>query len=189
MRMEEESNREVNLFWGSKLSDIPEHWYVFLAKDWEDYYFVKKLGWEFILKRVITLDDSDMSDKMREDYDAHDAWVDAVRDWETDESYESWSSDIDIWEECDPDNYHDCDSEAIEILANLWLWGDNYSSSYDWHYLDEDWTWTITAQNIDTIYNRFETNNKEFFNQELRDDIESTMWVHQIEFLAAEPIR
>ena len=141
---------------------------------------------EYIIKRVATLDDTDMSDRMREWFDAHDAWVDAVRNGDTDESYDSWQQDIDIWEEEDPENYHECHTEIVDILQNLGLWGSPYSS-YNWNYLDEDYTRTITNNNLDEIYRRLDTN--DVFNEQLWTDLEKKYGLHQIEFLAAEPIR
>lgn len=141
---------------------------------------------EYIIKRVVILDDTDMSDRMREWFDAHDAWVDAVRNGDTDESYESWQQDIDIWEEEDPENYHECHTEIVDILQNLGLWGSSYSS-YNGNYLDEDYTLTITNNNLDEIYRRLDTN--DVFNEQLWTDLERKYGLHQIEFLAAEPIR
>lgn len=144
------------------------------------------MDWEYIIKRVITLDDSDMSDRMREWFDAHDAWVDAVRNGDTDESYDSWQNDIDIWDEEDPDDYHVCHSEVVDILQSLGLWGSPFSS-YNGNYLDEDYTLTITNNNLDEIYRKLDTN--DIFNEQLWQDLERKYGLHQIEFLAAEPIR
>lgn len=144
------------------------------------------MDWEYIIKRVATLDDTDMSDRMREWFDAHDAWVDAVRNGDTDESYDSWQQDIDIREEEDPSNYHECHWEIVRILHELGLWDSDYSSS-NGYYLDEDYTWTITNNNLDEIYRRLDTN--DIFNESLWTDLEKKFGLHQIEFLAAEPIR
>lgn len=144
------------------------------------------MDWEYIIKRVSTLDDTDMSDRMREWFDAHDAWVDAVRNGDTDESYDSWQQDIDIREEEDPSNYHECHWEIVRILHELGLWDSDYSSS-NGYYLDEDYTWTITNNNLDEIYRRLDTN--DIFNESLWTDLEKKFGLHQIEFLAAEPIR
>lgn len=144
------------------------------------------MDWEYIIKRVSTLDDTDMSDRMREWFDAHDAWVDAVRNGDTDESYDSWQQDIDIREEEDPSNYHECHWEIVRILHELGLWDSDYSSS-NGYYLDEDYTWTITNNNLDEIYRRLDTN--DIFNESLWLDLEKKFGLHQIEFLAAEPIR
>lgn len=144
------------------------------------------MDWEYIIKRVATLNDTDMSDRMREWFDAHDAWVDAVRNGDTDESYDSWQRDIDIRDEEDPDNYHECHNEIVDILHSLGLWDNSYSSS-NGYYLDEDYTWTITNNNLDEIYRRLDTN--DIFNESLWLDLEKKFGLHQIEFLAAEPIR
>jgi len=144
------------------------------------------MDWEYIVKRVTTLDDNDMSERMREWFDAHDAWVDAVRNGDTDESYDSWQQDIDIWEEEDPGDYHECHTEVVDILHGLGLWNSEYSSS-DGYYLDEDYTRTITNNNLDEIYRKLDTN--DIFNEQLWQDLERKYGLHQIEFLAAEPIR
>jgi len=144
------------------------------------------MDWEYIIKRVATLDDTDMSERMREWFDAHDAWVDAVRNGDTDASYDSWQQDIDIWDEEDPDDYHECHTEVVDILHNLGLWDSEYSSS-NGYYLDEDYTWTITNNNLDEIYRKLDTN--DIFNEQLWQDLERKYGLHQIEFLAAEPIR
>lgn len=144
------------------------------------------MDWEYIIKRVATLDDTDMSDRMREWFDAHDAWVNAVRNGETDESYDSWQRDIDIWEEEDPSNYYECHTEIVDILHSLGIWDSNYSNS-NGYYLDEDYTWTITNNILDEIYRKLDTN--DIFNESLWLDLEKKFGLHQIEFLAAEPIR
>ena len=184
--MHRDENATSTSYWAVNLDALQEHQFAYLGRDWEDFYFVRKMDWEYIIKRVVTLDDSDMSDRMREWFDAHDAWVDAVRNGDTDESYDSWQQDIDIRDEEDPDNYHECHNEIVDILQNLGLWGSPYSS-YNGNYLDEDYTRTITNNNLDEIYRRLDTN--DIFNEQLWLDLEKKYGLHQIEFLAAEPIR
>lgn len=173
-------------YWAVNLKALADHCYAYLGRDFDDYYFVRRIGDDYIIKRVITLDDSDMSERMRERFDAHDAWVDAVRNGDTDESYESRQNDIDIWEEEDCEDFHDCCQEIVDILHWLWLWSSDYSSS-NWYYLDEFNTQTIDINMLDNLYNKLDKN--DIFNEELWNDIEKTYWLHQIEFLAAEPIR
>lgn len=184
--MHRDENATSNSYWAVNLDALQEHQFAYLGGDWEDFYFVRKMDWEYIIKRVATLDDTDMSDRMREWFDAHDAWVNAVRNGETDESYDSWQRDIDIWEEEDPSNYYECHTEIVDILHSLGIWDSNYSSS-NGYYLDEDYTWTITNNILDEIYRKLDTN--DIFNESLWLDLEKKFGLHQIEFLAAEPIR
>lgn len=184
--MHRDENATSTAYWAVNLDALQEHQFAYLGRDWGDFYFVRKMDWEYIIKRVATLNDTDMSDRMREWFDAHDAWVDAVRNGDTDESYDSWQQDIDIREEEDPSNYYECHWEIVRILHELGLWDSDYSSS-NGYYLDEDYTWTITNNNLDEIYRRLDTN--DIFNESLWLDLEKKFGLHQIEFLAAEPIR
>lgn len=187
--MHTDNNTEQQcLFWVQSLSALVSWEYAFLARDWENYFFVKNCDGSYIIKKIETLDDSCIADKMREDYDSHEAWVEAVQDWETDRSYDDWASDIDIWNERDSSDYYDCPSAVVQILYNLWLWWDEEYAEDNWYYLDEAQTWTITADVLDNLYRRFDISSQ-YFNKNLWTDLEKKYWVNQIEFLAAEPIR
>ena len=176
------------LFWATSLSVMGNYDYAYLGRDWEDYYFLMKQEDWFVIKEIDTLDDSCISDRMWEDFDAHDAWVEAVRNGDTDDSYDSWQQDVDIWEEMNADDYYGCPSQVCYILSQMWLWRDSeYASDWRGNYLDSCHTWTVNADILDNIYRRFNTDVE--FNKELREELERKYCVHQMEFLAAEPIR
>ena len=184
MHTEEE---QKPLFGVESLWVLNEWQYAYLGKCWWDSFFIKKRWDEYLFKQIQTLDDIDMSNRMREDFDDHEAWVDAVRNGDTDESYETWRDWIDIRDKCSPWDYHSCPIEIVEILYELGFWEDENSDEYEWYYLDDYYTYIITRQNIEQLYNKIDTNDT--FNQKLWDDIEKKFWYNQIEFLAAEPIR
>ena len=92
--MHTENTESECLFWVRTLSALSEWQYAYLAKNCDDYFFVKKAWDSYIIKRIDTLTDSDISDRMRDDYDSHSAWVEAVQDWETDSSYYDWSQSV-----------------------------------------------------------------------------------------------
>ena len=56
---------------------------------------------------------------MWDDFDAHDAWVSAVRNGETDRGYDDWQEDVDIWDEMDSTNYYSCSDEIVDILYDI----------------------------------------------------------------------
>ena len=178
------------LFWVQSLDALNDWEYAYLTKDGNCYYFVKKINESYVLKKYETLSDEDISDRMWQDFDSHEAWVDAVRNWDTDSSYDDWSSDIDIWNELDCDDYYSCPSDVVEILYNLGYRNDDTYAHCDWEYLDEYNTMTIDRDFMsiawDNICNRVELDNT---NKELWEDIEKKYWFHTIEFLPAEPIR
>lgn len=174
-------------FWAKCLSALNVWDYAYLGRDWDEYYFVKKVdNNEYVVKEIITLNESDIEERMWNDFDAHDAWVDAVRNGDTDRGYDDWQEDINIWDEMDSDNYFSCPQDIVDILHVLWLWSSTYSCD-DWYYLDQENTWTLNKDRLDFLYRRFDTYQE--FNKELREDIEKKFWFNQIEFLAAEPIR
>lgn len=186
--MHTEEYQQENLFWAGKLSEIEDHWYAYLGQDWDDFYFIRNIDWNYLIKCVQKLEDSDISDRMYADFDDHEAWVNAVRNGDTDESYDSWRQDIDIWEECDAEDYYSCPTKVVNILYELWLWPEeNHASDGDWYYLDEYSSTTINTDTLENIYRRLNPDWK--FNQSLRDDLEQKYLVNQVEFLAAEPIR
>lgn len=161
----------------------------FLWMNGSDYYFLVKTGEdEYIIKEIETLEDSDISDRMREDFDDHEAWVNAVRNWDTDDSYDNWRQDIDIWEECDSSNYYECGQKFIEILYNLWMWSyDDDACDHNGYYLDEYYTWTVSTQILETVYSRFDRNQE--FNQKLWSELENKYGVNQVQYLDCEDIR
>lgn len=181
---------EINecVFWAKCLASMNVWDYAYLGRSWDDYFFIKKMDGkdEYVVKEIATLSDETIADRMRDDFDAHDAWVDAVRNWDTDESYDSWQQDIDIWDELDSSNYYSCPDEIVDILYNIWLWSSEYASD-DWYYLDVDQSYTLTRERLDRLFNYIDTDKE--FNSNLWNDIESKFGVHQVEFLAAEPIR
>lgn len=187
--MHTEDTETECLFWVRTLSELAAWQYAYLAKSYDDYFFVRKSWDNYIIQRIDTLTDSDISDRMREDYDSHEAWVEAVQSWETDSSYDDWSQDIDIWEECDSSDYYGCNSQVVKILYDLWLWSSEEYDYYGWDYLDEWQSWTLNADILDNLYRKFETNDTTLFNESLWHDIEKKYGVNQIQFLAAEPIR
>lgn len=185
--MHTEEEQAKPLFGVESLSVLNDWEYAYVGRSWWDFFFIRKVWDEYRFKEIETLDDTTMSDRMREDFDDHEAWVSAVRNWETDESYDDWRQDIDIRDECSPWDYHDCPTEIVEILYNLDFWGDEDSDECDWYYLDDYNTWTISRTNMEMLYNKIDTN--DFFNQKLWEDLEKKFWYNQVEFLAAEPIR
>jgi hypothetical protein len=86
------------------------------------------------------------------------------------------------------DDYYGCNDQICYILHAMWLWRDSeYASDWRGYYLDECNTWTVTPNVLDSIYRNFNTEAQ--FNEELWSELEAKYWVHQVEFLAAEPIR
>lgn len=184
----EENTTPENPFWAEALSEIADHWRAYLGQDWGDYYFVRRIWEDFIIHKIITLEDSDISDRMYDDFDDHEAWVNAVRNGDTDESYDSWRQDIDIFEECDAEDYYSCPETVVKILYDLWLWArEDDANDHNWYYLDDYQTYTMNTDLIENTYRRLETSR--VFNQKLWDDIEKKFGINQMEFLAAEPIR
>ena len=60
--MHRDENATSTAYWAVNLDALQEHQFAYLGKDWSDFYFVRKMDWEYIIKRVATLDDNDMSD-------------------------------------------------------------------------------------------------------------------------------
>ena len=183
----DETPVEECVFWEKCLADLNVGDYAYIWRCWDDYYFVKKKeDGDYVIKEIVTLDDSTISDRMWDDFDAHDAWVSAVRNGETDRGYDDWQEDVDIWDEMDSTNYYSCSDEIVDILYDIWLWSSEYASD-DWYYLNENETWTLSKTRLDILYRRIETD--EEFNRDLWEDMEMRFWLNQVEFLAAEPIR
>lgn len=179
-------------FWVHILSELADWEYAYLWKSFDDYYFVKKTNDTYVIKKIETIDDDCIRDRMWDNFDTHEERVNEVSNGNTDRGYEDWESDIDIWDYCDSDDYHSCPMAVVNILYDLWLWSSEYSSD-NWYYLDECQTFTITSNLLDTLYNKFDRFdndvNEKIFNEELWADIEKKYGFHQIEFLQAEPIR
>lgn len=165
-----------------------ENWdYAYIGRSGYDYYFLYKRAWEYFIKTYYIIDDSDVSDRMWDDFDSKEEWIDAVRNWDTEESYDDWSNDVDIWEVKDWRDYVDCPYEIAEILADMDLWDDSWDIYYWWSYLDEYDVRSLTQQNLEWLDG--EINDEEEFNEELWNDLTSEYHLKEIEFLDCENIR
>lgn len=174
------------VFGAESLEWIDEYCYAYLGRDSYTYYFIKKVNWEFKIVTVDTLDEQEIIDMMREDFDAHDAWVQAVRDWDTDSSYNDWQENVDIWQECDPEDYYGCNEAMVGILYDLWLWYDSIYDNNNGSYLKANES-KLERNSLERLAGIINMNAE--FNQKLWDDIESNFGINELQFLAAEPIR
>lgn len=181
------TDNENGMFPITKVSQLDYNCYAYLGRDWDEFFFLKKTwSWELVLKRIEELDDSAISDRMWEWFDDYQARKDAVASWDTEDSYDNWRSDIDIWDyECSAD-YHDCPQEIVDILGEMEFWGWEYAD-YDWYYLDTYDTSSVTRQNLERYYRNM--NLSQEFNSALWADLTKEYHINELEFLACEDIR
>ena len=177
----------------SNLADIPDLWYAYLWKSGDEYCFVKAIhkqeGRDYNLVWIETLYDDDIDQMMRDDFDAHEERVNAVRNWETDDSYESWSSDITVTDYMDEGDYYGANDQVIEQLYDLQLWDDgDYASDWNGNYLNQNSTYTLDRNRAMSISRSIDTENT--CNVDLLQDIMNYFHLNEMEnFLDCEDIR
>lgn len=107
----------------------------YLGRREDTYYFVEWIDYEKKIIRVERYEwicDDDMSDRIWEDVDWKEMWRDAVRDWETEDSFNDWSEAIDVRDYLD------------EVYDSSWNQGSrDYVLEYNWDnwYVEPSWTY------------------------------------------------
>lgn len=164
------------------------HWqYAFLGTDGTDYFFLfRNSQWELKLRWIQTLEDSDISDRMWEDFDDYEERKQAVQNWDTEDSYDNRRQDIDIRDYRDSWDYYDCPSDVPDILYDLNLWDSQYDSN-NGYYLDTYDTNAVCKESLER-YGR-NINMNETFNAELWHNLTKDYHINELEFLDCEDIR
>lgn len=107
----------------------------YLGRRDDSYSFVEWIDYEKKIIRVekyIWTSDDDMNDRIWEDVDWKEKWRDAVRDWETEDSYESWIENLDIRDYLYEVYDTSWNQESRDYVLDL-NWGDWYVEPY-WTY-------------------------------------------------------
>lgn len=156
-----------------------------------DFYFVYR-NWEddkdLYLTKVRILDKDELRDRMWDGFDTHDAWVEAVRNGDTEESYDDWSNDIDIDDYVDEWDFYGVHDDITSELYRLWFWNeecDDYDYRND-YYLASNSQGTLTKNTFQNVLRYLDW----MKNETLVEDLQTYFHCNEMEnFLDCEDIR
>ena len=172
-----------------KPEQLKDWQYAFLGTDGTDYFFLcRDNQWELRLKRIQTLEDSDLSDRMWEDFDDYEEWKQAVMNWDTESSYDDWRQDIDIRDYRESWDYYECPYDVPEILHDLGLWSSQYDSD-NGYYLDTYDTNAVCKESLERYGRNISMNGGQPFNSELWHNLTKGYHINELDFLDCEDIR
>lgn len=170
-------------------NDLVQGQYAFLGADWNDFFFVFRNNQsELCLKWIQTIEDSDISDRMWEDFDDYEEWKDAVQRGDTEDSYDNRRQDIDIREYKSSGDYYDCPSDVPDILYDLDLWNSTYDSD-NWYYLDTYDTSVVCKASLERYGRNIVMDWSYPFNSELWYNLSKDYHINELEYLDCEDIR
>lgn len=177
-----------NEFWHVCLDNIENYSYAFIWRrgDYRFYFLYRNGNWQLCIKCVEWLDEDEIRDKAEQDFDYYAKWVEAVQNWETEDSYRDWQGDTNIWDYENEWDYYGADTEVVKQLNELWLWNDEDDDYYDGNYLNEEYWGEFSKSNVERLSDILDNN---CLNNNLLEDMENAFGVKEIQFLDCENIR
>ena len=152
--------------------DKYDSWKVwFLRKEWNDLKLVEYRIVDEDEQREAAYDEVDLYEKRKEE----------VWNWDTEDGYDRWRDNVDIWDYFSCREFYDYPSDVESKLSDLGYLNNGECPSYENSYfLDED----NAETNLDTIRDE-----EDYRDTELYDDLRAKFHLNEITFIKTEPIR
>ena len=130
-------------YWlGQSIEESRHHYFLKQTEEWEYYVWV----WDLI-------DTDAQRDDAYNSVDLLGEWREEVYNWNTEDSFESWSEDVDIRDYFSPESTYDCPTEVYRALnSHGYLINWEYPSYYDSFKINQDFAEDIEEWDSDTEF-------------------------------------
>lgn len=170
------------------LDNIENYCNAYLWQNWETYYFLRRGGdWNLSVYEVTIKSEDDIRDEMRDDFDAKDERIEQVRCWNTEQGYDDWYNDVNIYDYCAEWDYYWTAEDITEQLNDLGFWWSATDDYYRYQYLCEDRRWALDKSMAERLMRAIDWDGTT--NERLMDEIKSLYHMNELEFLECENIR
>lgn len=147
-------------------------------ESWHHLFLKKENDWKLKLVEYELVDSDTQSDDAWNEVDSYARWKEAVQDGDTEDSYETFRDNMDVWDYVSCSDMYDCPDDVYDQLEAGWyLSYGEYPNYYN--------TWDFEPDNILNLIDEAESN----YNRELLDAIKVEYKMNQITFIKPMPIR
>ena len=153
------------------------YWLWESSEESRHHFFLRKNeDWTLELLEYTLIDTDTQNDDAWEQVDCYKCWKDAVYDWDTEDSFETFKDNMDVWDYTSCDDLYDCPDEVYSQLESQWFlnYGE-YPDYYDKRDFDE-------GDILDLL-------NEDECNQELLNAIKVEYKMNTMNFIQPMPIR
>lgn len=138
----------------------------FIKKKWEDEYRI----YEYSL-----VSQEDQDNDAWERVDLREKWISEVSNWDTEDSFNEWRDNVDIWDYINVSDMYDCPYTVEQQLDEQWF------CRY-WDYPDYYWDYELTSD----IFSRV---SEEECNKEAMQELKKEFHLNEMTFIQTLPIR
>lgn len=147
-------------------------------ESWHHLFLKKEEDGTLKLIEYELVDSDTQSEDAWNDFDSYARWKEAVMDGDTEDSYETFRDNIDIWDYVSCSDMYDCPDEVYDQLDGAWY------LSY-WEYPNYYNTFDFNPDNILDLIDEAEDN----YDEDLMNAIRAEYKMNQITFIKPMPIR